>query len=214
MTTKLLILLTAGTLLCIACADPPPSYDIIVRGGTVYDGLGGPPFVADIGIAGDRIAAIGDLEEAVAAKDIDASGKAVSPGFVNMLSWATVSLLSDGRGMSDIKQGVTLEVMGEGTSMGPWNDRIKKERIARQRDIKYDITWTTLGQYLDHLVERGVSVNVASFVGADTVRIHEVGYDNRKATDAELTRMQDLVRAAMREGALGVGSSQIGRAHV
>ncbi len=134
---------------------------------------------------------------------------AVTPGFINMLSWATESLIHDGRGMSDIKQGVTLEVMGEGSSMGPLNESMKLEAIERQGSIKYDITWTTLGEYLDFLEARGISPNVASYVGATTLRVHEVGYDNRPATDEELARMADLVRQAMREGALGVGSSLI-----
>ena len=192
-----------------ACTPAPPAYDLIIRGGTVYDGLGGEPFVGDVAISGDRIAAVGDLAGATAADEIDASGKAVSPGFINMLSWATASLIEDGRGMSDLKQGVTLEVMGEGWSMGPWNERLKADALARQGDIKYDIEWTTLGEYMDYLTTKGISPNVASYVGATTLRIHEVGYDNRKATAEELSRMQDLARAAMREGALGVGSSLI-----
>jgi len=190
-----------------ACTPTPPAYDLIIRGGTIYDGLGGEPYVGDVAIAGDRIAAVGDLGDATGTDEINASGKAVSPGFINMLSWANASLIVDGRGMSDLKQGVTLEVMGEGSSMGPWNDRLKAEALARQGDIRYDIQWTTLGEYMDHLVTKGISPNVASYVGATTVRGHEVGYDNRKATEEELARMQDLVREAMREGALGVGSS-------
>ncbi len=191
------------------CTAAPPDYDIIIRNGTIYDGLGGEPFAGDVAIDGDRIAAVGDLESAVASRDIDASGKAVSPGFINMLSWANASLIEDGRGMSDLKQGVTLEVMGEGWSMGPWNDRLKAEALARQGDIRFSIEWTSLGEYMEYLTTKGISPNVASYVGATTVRIYEVGYDNRKATDDELARMQDLVRDAMREGALGVGSSLI-----
>ncbi len=191
------------------CAPAPVPYDIIIRSGTVYDGQGGEPFIGDVAIAGDRIAAVGDLGSATATEEISASGKAVSPGFINMLSWATASLIEDGRGMSDLKQGVTLEVMGEGWSMGPWNDRLKAEALARQGDIKYDIEWTSLGDYMEYLTTKGISPNVASYIGATTVRIHEVGYDNRKATEDELLRMQDLVRDAMREGALGVGSSLI-----
>src|ERR1044071_8451679 len=126
-----------------------------------------------------------------------------------MLSWATESLIVDGRGMSDIKQGVTLEVMGEGVSMGPLNEAMKKESKEQQGDIKYDVTWTTLGEYLDHLVALGISPNVASFVGATTVRVHEIGYADRPPTAAELERMKALVRQAMEEGALGVGSSLI-----
>ena len=203
-------IVTAALILTIAaCSPTPPVYDVIIRGGSIYDGLGGQPFVGDIAISGDSIAAIGDLGRATSADEIDATGKAVSPGFINMLSWATASLIEDGRGMSDLKQGVTLEVMGEGWSMGPWNERLKQDAVARQGDIKYDIQWTTLGEYMDYLAAKGISPNVASYIGATTVRIHEVGYENRKASEDELARMQDLVRDAMKEGALGVGSSLI-----
>ena len=184
-------------------------YELIIRGGTIYDGLGGPPYVGDLAITGDRIAAIGELSNATAEREIDAENLAVSPGFINMLSWAVDSLIEDGRGMSDILQGVTLEVMGEGWSMGPWTDEMKREAVNRQRDIKYDIEWTTLNEYLEYLEARGVSPNVTSYVGATTVRIHEVGYEDRKATPEELARMQELVREAMRDGAIGVGSSLI-----
>jgi N-acyl-D-amino-acid deacylase len=184
-------------------------YDVIVRGGIVYDGSGAPGRRADVGVRGDRIAAIGDLSGARGGRTVDATGMAVSPGFINMLSWATDSLIADGRSMSDIKQGVTLEIFGEGWSMGPLNAAMKKEAKEQQGDIKYDIDWTTLGGYLDRLVARGVSPNVASFVGATTVRIHELGYADREPTSEELSRMKDLVRTAMREGALGVGASLI-----
>ena len=205
---------TATGLLCAivfllgACA-PAERHDVVIRNGTIYDGLGGEPFVGDLAIDGDRITALGDLADASAALEIDAKGLAVSPGFINMLSWATESLLVDGRAMSDLKQGVTLEVMGEGWSMGPLNAGMKEEMSARQGDIRFDVAWTTLGEYLAHLEQSGISPNVASYVGATTVRIHEVGYENRAASDEELARMQDLVRDAMREGALGVGSSLI-----
>jgi len=195
--------------LLTACTAAPGDYDVIIRGGTVYDGLGEDPIVADVAITGDRVSAIGDLAEFHGTREIDARGMAVAPGFINMLSWATESLIEDGRGMSDIMQGVTLEVMGEGDSMGPLSESMKQEALERQGSIKYDISWTTLGQYLDFLEARGISPNVASYVGATTLRIHEVGYDNRPATEDELARMQDLVRQAMREGALGVGSSLI-----
>jgi N-acyl-D-aspartate/D-glutamate deacylase len=196
--------------LVVSCSPPAePDYDVIIRGGTVYDGLGGEPFQADIAINGERIAAIGDLSDKIGRLHVDARNKAVAPGFINMLSWATKSLIEDGRAMSDIKQGVTLEVMGEGSSMGPLTDSMKSDIVRRQRDIKYDIEWTTLGEYLDYLVARGISPNVASYVGATTVRIHEIGYENRKASADELANMQQLVRTAMLEGALGVGSSLI-----
>ncbi len=194
-----------------ACSpdDSSPNYDLIVRGGMVYDGLGAVPVHADIAVNGDRIATIGDLSGSTATIEINASGKAVAPGFINMLSWATVSMIEDGRAMSDIKQGVTLEVMGEGWSMGPLNDDMKQMIVDQQADIRYDIEWTTLGEFLEYLEARGVSPNVASYIGAGTVRIHQVAYENRKATDEELARMQELVRDSMRDGALGVGSSLI-----
>jgi N-acyl-D-amino-acid deacylase len=189
--------------------DPPPEFDILIRDGTIYDGRGAPPFIGDVAIRGDSIVAVGSLEDVRGRKEIDAAGLAVAPGFVNMLSWATESLIEDGRSQSDIRQGVTLEVFGEGWSMGPLNEAMKKEVLEQQGDIKYDIEWTTLGEYLDHLVERGVSPNVASFVGATTVRIHVLGHEDRDPTPEELDRMRDLVRQAMEEGALGVGSSLI-----
>ncbi len=194
----------------VACSEPgPPSHDLIIRGGTVYDGSGGEPFLADVAISDDRIAAVGNLRAATAADEIDATGLAVSPGFINMLSWAVESLIEDGRGQSDIRQGVTLEVFGEGSSMGPWDEKMKAYSKERQSDIKYDIEWTTLGEYLEFLETRGVSPNVASFVGATTVRAHEIGEDHRPASAEELERMKELVRVAMTEGAMGVGSSLI-----
>lgn len=205
------ITILAACLWLAACSPSGNSgdFDVIVRGGTVYDGSGEPPVRADIGISGDRITAVGNLSSAQADSIVDASGLAVAPGFINMLSWANESLIQDGRGMSDILQGVTLEVMGEGSSMGPLSDAMKDEARARQGSNNYDISWTTLGEYLEYLENKGVSPNVASFVGATTLRIHEVGYDDRDATAQELERMQALVRQAMQEGALGVGSSLI-----
>jgi N-acyl-D-amino-acid deacylase len=182
---------------------------VVLRGGTIYDGTGSPPVTADVAVVGDSIAGLAPSLPGTGRIEIDVRGLAVAPGFINMLSWATESLLEDGRGQSDIRQGVTLEVFGEGISMGPLTDSMKTEMLALQGDIKYAIAWTTLAEYLDHLVARGVSPNVASFVGATTVRIHELGYEDRPATSQELARMQALVRAAMRDGALGVGSSLI-----
>jgi len=184
-------------------------FDVLIRNGTVHDGGGGPPFQGDVAIRGDEVAAVGHLKNARAGREIDATGLAVAPGFVNMLSWATESLIQDGRSESDIRQGVTLEVFGEGWSMGPLTEAMKKEMVRRQRDVRFDVEWTTLGEYLDDLVDRGVSCNVASFVGATSVRIHVIGYDDRPPTPEELERMQELVREAMAEGALGVGSSLI-----
>src|SRR5947207_1172953 len=185
------------------------NYDLLIRDGTIYDGSGRAPFVGDVAINGDTIAAVGKLTDARGKTEVDARGLAVAPGFINMLSWANESLIQDGRSQSDIRQGVTLEVMGEGESMGPLNDTMKKEMGEQQGDIKFDVNWTTLGEYLDYLVQRGVSCNVASFVGATTVRIHVIGYADRPPTSAELERMKKLVRQAMGEGALGVGSSLI-----
>jgi N-acyl-D-amino-acid deacylase len=184
-------------------------YDVLIRNGMVYDGSGSPGEAGDVGISGERIVAVGRTAEARAAIEIDAAGMAVAPGFINMLSWAGDDLLVDGRSQSDIRQGVTLEVMGEGSSMGPWNEAMKRDDLEQQGDIKYEIPWTTLGEYLDHLVHRGVSCNVASFVGATTVRIHELGYANRPPSGDELGRMQKLVRRAMEEGAVGLASSLI-----
>jgi N-acyl-D-amino-acid deacylase len=200
----------AAVLSCLAvgCAAAP-AYDVIIRGGAVYDGSGAPAQTADLGIRNDQIAAIGNLSDAHAPLDIDARGLAVSPGFVNMLSWANEALLHDPRSQSDIRQGVTLEVMGEGESMGPLNPSMKKLNAELQGDLRYDIPWTTLGEYLQFLEKKGVSTNVASFVGATTVRIHEIGFADRAPTPEELARMRALVRAAMEEGALGVGSSLI-----
>lgn len=218
-------LLLAATLALSACSSP--DYDVIIRGGTVYDGSGDAPVTADVGLRADTIAAVGDLSAASGATEIDAEGLAVAPGFINMLSWATNALIIDGRSQSDIRQGVTLEVFGEGWSMGPLNDAMKRERL---RDAVSDLgaldavaerlgveatgdtltwPWTTLGEYLNFLEQKGVAPNVASFVGATTVRIHEMGYADRAPTPDELERMRGLVRQAMDEGALGVGSSLI-----
>jgi N-acyl-D-amino-acid deacylase len=190
-------------------AAPPVSYSVLIRGGTIYDGSGGAPYVGDVAMKGDQIVYVGPHAPGRAARVVDATGKAVSPGFVNMLSWATESLIADGRGMSDTRQGVTLEVMGEGDSMGPWNAEMKRLAVKRQGDIKYPIKWTTLGQYLEYLQKKGITPNVASFVGATTVRIHELGEKDVDPTPAQLQRMRALVRQAMKEGAMGVGSSLI-----
>ncbi len=200
----ILILLISG----FACT-PTADYDIVIRNGMIYDGSGSIPFSGDVAISADTIAAVGSLDQVKGKQEIDVGGLAVAPGFINMLSWATESLIEDGRSQSDIRQGVTLEVFGEGWSYGPYNEKMKQEELESQGDIKYEIEWTTLGEYLEYLVDRGVSCNVASFVGATTVRIHEIGYDDRPPTPEELSRMRELVRQAMAEGALGVGSSLI-----
>ena len=197
----------------LGCARQPlpqsPVYDVVIHGGTVYDGLGGAPYVGDVGIIGDRIRLTGDFGKLNAKREIDATGMAVAPGFINMLSWANESLIQDGRSQSDIRQGVTLEVMGEGESMGPLTDKMREQMIADEGDIKYDVPWTTLGEYLDHIVSKGISPNVASFVGATSLRIHEIGYADRPPTPEELQRMTALARQAMEEGAMGIGSSII-----
>jgi N-acyl-D-amino-acid deacylase len=184
-------------------------YDVLIRNGLIYDGSGGTPFAGDIGITGDRIVYAGPSVSAAATKVVDANGLAVAPGFINMLSWATESLLVDGLGQSDLRQGVTLEVMGEGWSMGPLNAQMKKLAVEQQGDFKYPIEWTTLGEYLSLLEHRGTAINVASFVGATTVRQHELGDRDVDPTPEQLGRMRALVRQAMEEGALGVGSSLI-----
>jgi N-acyl-D-amino-acid deacylase len=190
-------------------AAPAPRYDTLLRGGTIYDGSGGAPYVGDVGILGDRIVAIGRHLSGQGRREIEVHGLAVAPGFVNMLSWANESLIADGRGESDILQGVTLEVMGEGDSMGPWNEEMKRHEAARQADIRYPISWTSLGDYLGFLERKGVSPNVASFVGATTVRVHELGEGDVDPSPDQLRRMRALVREAMNEGAMGVGSSLI-----
>ena len=205
------IFLPVCLLLFSGCAKAP-DYDVIIRNGTIYDGSGNAPFVGDVALKDDLIVAIGEqgqFRDKRARAEIDATGLAVAPGFINMLSWATGSLIEDGRSQSDIRQGVTLEVFGEGESEGPLNDTMKTEKRNQQGDIQYDIEWTTLAEYLDYLIERGVSTNVASFIGATTVRIHEIGYEDRPPTPEELDRMRQLVRQAMEEGAMGVGSSLI-----
>jgi len=194
--------------LFLGCA-PTTEYDVLIRGGTLYDGTGGPPVVGDLAISGDSIVAVGRIGRARGIREIDAAGMAVSPGFVNLMSWATETMIEDGRAMSDILQGVTLEVMGEGNSMGPIPDSLKEWAESQQGDIKYQIEWTTLGEYLEYLEARGVSPNVASFVGATTPRINVLGFQDRDPTPEELERMQEVVREAMREGALGVASALI-----
>jgi N-acyl-D-amino-acid deacylase len=209
MMNKRVALILGVTALALSSASPPTSYSVLIHGGTIYDGSGGEPYLGDVALKGDKIAYVGPHAPGRASRVIDATGKAVSPGFINMLSWATESLIADGRGQSDTRQGVTLEVMGEGDSMGPWTPKMKKLEVQRQGDIKYPIRWTTLGQYLEYLQKKGVTPNVASFVGATTVRVHELGEKDVDPTPAQLKRMRALVRQAMKEGAMGVGSSLI-----
>ncbi|MPZ18035.1 MAG: amidohydrolase family protein [Luteitalea sp.] len=202
---SIVLLVVCFTALGSACRR----YDVLIRNGVVYDGTGAPPRRGDVAITGDRIAAVGDLESASAGEVVDAGGLAVAPGFINMLSWATESLLVDGRSLSDIEQGVTTEIFGEGSSMGPLSPEMKARTERTQGDLKYDVTWTTLGEYLETLEREGVSANVASFIGAATIREHVIGLDDRPATAQEMERMRTLVRQEMQEGALGIGSSLI-----
>ena len=201
----------AAAALLAACtaqtARTPETYDVVIRGGTIYDGSGGASFVGDVGIEGDRIAYVGPATPVRGEREVDARGLAVAPGFINMLSWSTESLIQDPRSQSEIRQGVTLEVMGEGWSMGPLNDEMKRLAVSRQQDIRYPIEWTSLGQYLEHMERRGIAPNIASFVGATTVRIHELGERDVDPNPEQLERMRALVRQAMNEGAMGVGSS-------
>ena len=208
MNKRIAISVAVGVAFIISAA-PPSDYSVLIRGGTVYDGTGDAPFVGDVALKGDRIAYVGPHAPGRAARTVDATGKAVSPGFINMLSWAVDSLIADGRGLSDTAQGVTLEVFGEGDSMGPLTPEMKRLAVQRQGDIKYPIRWTTLGQYLDYLQRKGITPNVASFVGATTVRQHELGEKDVDPSPAQLNRMRALVRQAMKEGAVGVGSSLI-----
>ncbi|MCA0397022.1 MAG: D-aminoacylase [Bacteroidetes bacterium] len=202
------LLLLAAIAACFSCSQQK-EYDVLIRNAMIYDGNGGTPYRGDIGINADTIAAIGNLADAKGKSETDAKGMAVAPGFINMLSWATESLIVDGNSQSDIRQGVTLEVMGEGESMGPWNPAMKKQAQESQSDIKYDIAWNTLGEYLQFLEKKGISCNVASYVGATTIRTYVVGEDNRAPTPVELDSMRALVQQAMKEGAMGVGSSLI-----
>jgi len=197
---------TIGLLVPLACT---PEYDVVIRGGSIYDGSGGAPVVGDVAVQSDSIVSVGGAITGRGRIEVDAAGLAVAPGFINMLSWATESLIEDGRSQSDIRQGVTLEVFGEGSSMGPLNEAMKQEQLEQQGDIKFTIEWTTLSEYLEYVVERGISPNVASFVGATTVRVHEIGYEDRPPTAEEMVRMRSLVRQAMEEGAVGLGSALI-----
>ena len=199
----------AALLLVGAAPAPEPRYDVLIRGGTVVDGSGVAPVKADVAITGDQVVAVGPALPGTAARTIDAGGLTVAPGFINMLSWAVDSLIQDGAGESDIRQGVTTEIFGEGTSYGPLNPAMKADLLSQQDDIRYPVTWTTLAEYLRFLQTKGVAPNVASFVGAETIRVHELGKDDVDPTPAQLAKMQALVRQAMNEGALGVGSSLI-----
>ena len=190
-------------------SSPGVAYTVIIRGGTVYDGTGAPGIRADVGIRGDRIATIGDLSTEKAARVVDASGLAIAPGFINMLSWSTDSLLVDGKSQGELREGVTTQIFGEGNSMGPLTPEMKTRAIEQMGDLKYEITWTTLSEYLRELEHRGVSQNVASYIGATTIREYVIGLEDKPPTPAQLDRMRALVRQEMEAGALGIGSSLI-----
>lgn len=207
---RLLVAIFIAALLASCAVSLPKqhvTYDLIIRHGAVYDGSGSAPLQADVGVRGRSIAKIGDLSHERASTEIDANGLAVAPGFINMLSWAPDTLFVDGRSMSDIKQGVTLEVFGEGSSLGPLTPKMRDDELAHQGDLKYPIDWLGFGEGMEALAKHGISPNIASFVGATTLRVHELGYADRAPTPAELARMQELARQAMREGAVGLGTA-------
>src|SRR5215471_10725943 len=190
-----------------ARGEEPPPFDFIIRSGTVYDGSGKAGVRTDIGIRGDKIATVGDLAKSKSKTTIDASGLAVAPGFINMLSWSNESLLVDGRGQSEVRQGVTTQILGEGWSMGPVNSAIKERMKVEQTDIKYEIEWNTLDEYLYFLQRKGIAQNVASFLGATTVREYVLGLENKKPTAEQLESMRRLVESEMKNGALGISTA-------
>ncbi|MEY2539062.1 MAG: N-acyl-D-amino-acid deacylase [Verrucomicrobiota bacterium] len=202
-----LLLISVSAPLLIGQDTPP--FDAIIKGGNVYDGTGAAPKHADVAIRGDRIVGVGDFANKKAKVMVDAAGLAVAPGFINMLSWSTQSLIQDGRSQSELRQGVTTEIMGEGESMGPLNDALKKRMVEQQTDIKFDIKWNTLSEYLHYLEEHGISCNVASFIGATTIREYVVGLEDKAPTPEQLDQMRELVRKEMESGALGIGTSLI-----
>src|SRR6266568_4177122 len=215
-TQVLTLAVTILSMLSSALATEPSTrspksagFDVIIKGGTVYDGTGAQPRHVDLAIRGDRIAGVGDFKTAKAKTIIDATDLAVAPGFINMLSWSNESLIQDGRSQSEIRQGVTTEVMGAGESMGPVNDRVREHMLRRQSDIKYEIKWNTLAEYLRYLETRGVSCNVASFIGATTSRENVIGFEDKAPTPEQLDQMRELVGKEMEAGALGIGTSLI-----
>jgi N-acyl-D-amino-acid deacylase len=211
---RIAVIFTSTIAICVFAQNPPPStspveFDVIIKGGTVYDGAGGEPQHVDLAIRNDRIAGIGNLKTTNAKVIVDATGLAVAPGFINMLSWSNESLIQDGRSQSEIRQGVTTEIMGEGESMGPVNDRIRAHMLRQQKDIHYEIKWNTLAEYLRYLERRGISCNVASFLGATTVREYAIGFEDKAPTPQQLDEMREIVRKEMEAGALGIGTSLI-----
>src|SRR5947208_1131874 len=193
----------------VPAVELPEKFDVVIKNGTVYDGTGSEGRKADVAIRGDRIVGVGDFQNSSATNVIDAHNLAVAPGFINMLSWSTESLIQDGRSQSEIRQGVTTEIMGEGESMGPVNDRVRQYMLKQQTDIKYDIQWNTLVEYLQYLEKRGVSCNIASFIGATTIRENVIGFEDKQPTPQQMDEMRELVRKEMEAGARGLGSALI-----
>src|SRR5213082_3570016 len=193
----------------VPAVELPEKFDVVIKNGTVYDGTGSEGRKADIAIRGDRIVGVGDFQNSSATNVIDAHDLAVAPGFINMLSWSTESLIQDGRSQREIRQGVTTEIMGEGEPMGPVNDRVRQYMLKQQTDIKYDIPWNTLVEYLQYLQKRGVSCNIASFIGATTIRENVIGFKDKQPTPQQMDEMRELVRKEMEAGALGIGSALI-----
>src|SRR5436305_14270501 len=181
----------------VPAAELAEKFDVVIKNGTVYDGTGSEGRKADVAIRGDRIVGVGDFQNSSATNVIDAHNLAVAPGFINMLSWSTESLIQDGRSQSEIRQGVTTEIMGEGESMGPLNDRMKERLLREQKDIKFEIKWNTLAEYLHYLETRGVSCNVASFLGGTNVREYEIGLEDKQPAQQQVEEMRDRVRRAM-----------------
>lgn len=210
MIKRYLLFATVLLVLCTSCGDrKKTTYDVVIRNGQILDGSGMASITGDIAINADTIAAMGSLDNVVGKEEIDASGLSIAPGFINMLSWANVSLLEDGRSQGDIRQGVTLEVLGEGSSMGPLNAKMKQDMKDGQGDIKFDIPWTSLGEYLSYLEEKGISTNVASFVGNATLRQYAIGIEKRPPSSEEMETMKNLLRQGMEEGAVGLSTSLI-----
>jgi len=206
---KLSFLAAVLSLLALGGCGPAVQYDVVIKNGTVYDGTGGEPYAADIALTGDKIAAIGKIDAAAGKKVLDATGLAVAPGFINMMCWSNESLIADGRSQSEIRQGVTTEILGEGNSMGPLSPEMKKLMKSTQGDIKYDISWTTLGEYLRFLEKKGVAPNVASFIGAATPRMYVMGLEDKDPTPEQMEQMRKLVRQEMEDGALGIASALV-----
>ena len=203
---KVLYLISV-TVIIWSCQPKSRQFDLIIRNAMIYDGSGNTPYAGDLAVSGDTIAAMGDLSRDLGNVEFDAKDLSVAPGFINMLSWANETLIEDGRSQSDLRQGVTLEVLGEGSSMGPWSDQMIEEEESAQGNIRYDVEWQTLGGYMEYMESRGVATNLASFVGNATLRRYVMGYDQRTATSEEMEEMTNLLDREMAMGAMGISSS-------